>query len=140
MERTKEEKLRQKTGMRRVRKPVFSVERKREFATNVLNYLTVNKGESFDPSTWTYTSKNGEQKTVVKDDKNELVSCSSEDSELNDYRKQYTGKRTKKDKRKLPLTLNDEELYPNVRSLIERGRIRRARTGGWKKRRSHRVT
>jgi hypothetical protein len=130
MERVQEEKLRQKAGNRRVRKPVFSVDRKREFTINVLNYLAVNKGEPFDPNRWTYTSKNGEQKTVVKYDLNEVVSCSSEDSELIDYRKQNTGKRIKKDKRTLPLTLNDEELYPNVRSLIERGRIRRARTGG----------
>jgi hypothetical protein len=117
MERAKKEKLKRKKGFRRVGKPEYNIDKKREFATNVLDYLAVNKGESFDPNTWTYTSKNGKQKTVVKDDVNEVVSCSSEDSELNDYRKPYTGKRIKKDKR----------------SLIDLGKIRRARTGGWKK-------
>jgi hypothetical protein len=131
MEKAKEEELRQKTSNRRERNP--TVDRKREFATNVLNYLAINKGESFDPKKWTYTNKNGKTKTIANDDENEVYSCSS-DADLSDYRKSYTDmKRKKKDNTKLPLTENGEELYREVRSLIERGRIRRANTGCWKK-------
>jgi hypothetical protein len=132
MERAKEEKLRQKRCFRRVWKPKYSIDKKKEFATNVLDYLAVNKGEPSDPKTWTHTRKNGKQTIIANDDVNEVESLSS-DVDLNDYRRSNTDRtRRKKDKRKLPLTLNDEELYPNW-SLIEHGKIKRARTGGWKK-------
>jgi hypothetical protein len=102
----------------------------------VLRYQAINKNETFLPDTLRYKSKNGEERTLVYDDENEVVSYSSDDAELNDYRKRNTAPRIKKDKRKKPLTDNDEELYPHVKTLIEEGYFKKEHVSGWKKKSS----
>jgi hypothetical protein len=108
MERAKVENLRQKRGFGRIGKPNYGIDRKRQFATNVLDYLAINKGEPSDPKKWTHTRKNGKEITILNDENEEY--SSSSDVDISDYRKSYTGKkRKKKDNTKLPLTENDEE-------------------------------
>jgi hypothetical protein len=117
MKKAKQETERQKTYTHSERNP--PVDKKKEFATKVLNYLAINKGEPSDPKKWTHRRKDGKQITIDNDDVVEVESLSS-DVDPEDYSKPYTGqRRKKKDKRKFPLTENDEELYPNVMSLIE---------------------
>jgi hypothetical protein len=90
MERAKPEKLRQKRGFGRVGKPNYSIDRKREFATNVLDYFAVNKGEPSDPKMWTHIRKNGKQTIIANNDVVEVESLSS-DVDLNDCRGNNTG-------------------------------------------------
>jgi hypothetical protein len=72
MERAKEEKLKQKTYTHRVVKS--NLRDKEELVGNVLRYQAINKNETFLPDTLRYESKNGEQKTIVYDDEDEVIS------------------------------------------------------------------
>jgi hypothetical protein len=106
---------------------VSDINNKRERAVNWLDFLTINKDNSFVPNTRRFNSKKEgykKQGTILMD-YNVVISSDDDDDDLNYFRKDKTVKKMKKLKRKLPLTLNDEELYPQVRKLIDYGWFKR---------------
>jgi hypothetical protein len=62
-----------------------------------------------------------------------VISSDEDNDDLNNFTKDKTVEKIKKLKKNLPLTLNDEELYPEVRTIIEYGWFRRAHATGFKK-------
>jgi hypothetical protein len=78
--------------------------------------LTINKNESFAPNMRRFNSKKEgyrKQGTILLDDDEVISSSDDDDDDLSGMNK------IKKLKKNLHLTENDEELYPQVRTLID---------------------
>jgi hypothetical protein len=107
--------------------PESNLDNQKENVGKRLNYLSINKDESMVPNTKGFNSeKEGYEKqgTILLDD-DSVVSSDDDDDDLNDFRKDKTVEKIKKLNMNLPLTANDEKLYPQVRTLIVYGWFRR---------------
>jgi hypothetical protein len=88
MERAKEDQLRQKTNIRRVGMVESDINNKKENVGKWLNFMSINKNESFLPNTKRFNSiKEGynRQGTILLDDDNVVISSDDDDDDLNDF-------------------------------------------------------
>jgi hypothetical protein len=110
MERAKVENLRERIYNHMLGRAESEMANKRKTVTKCLNYFGINKNKSFRPNNFIIDDDNEDE---------DVVKSSSDDM---DPQIESNVKKLKKD---LPLTANDKQYYPEVRSLIEHGYFRR---------------
>jgi hypothetical protein len=136
MERAKEDESRQIINIGRVRMTQSDIDNQRKKVGKYLDFFNINKDKSIAPNTRRFNSKKEgykKQGTIMLDDDIFDDDDDDDDDLSSDSGKDKKVKKIKKLKKNLPLTENDEELYPQVRTLIEYGWFKKERPSGFNK-------